>query len=201
MLCLGIEFKSIVYQSVSFNMTISEVDESIKELLLKNIRSVEDFPKPGILFKDITPLLNDKHLLELTSRLLAEPFRGMKIDHVAGLESRGFLFGTNLAQDLHCGFVPIRKPDKLPAETESIEYELEYGTDSFEIHRDAIKPGASVIIHDDLMATGGTANAAAKLIEKLGGKVVGYSFVMEIELLNGRRSLPQEIPCHSLLFV
>ncbi len=106
-------------------MADSEVENSLKKLLSDNIRSVPDFPKPGIVFKDITPLLNDKYLLDLTSRLLASPFRGQKIDHVAGLESRGFLFGTNLAQDLHAGFIPIIKPNKLPAETESIEYDLE----------------------------------------------------------------------------
>lgn len=182
-------------------MAEEEAEKSLKNLLLKNIRSVPDFPKPGIDFKDITPLLNDKHLLEVTSRLLATPFRGQNIDYVAGLESRGFLFGTNLAQDLHAGFIPIRKPGKLPAETESVEYELEYGTDTLEIHKDAIKPGANVLIHDDLMATGGTARAAAKLIELLGGQVVGYSFVMEIELLNGRNKLDNNIPCHSVLFV
>lgn len=182
-------------------MADSEVENSLKKLLSDNIRSVPDFPKPGIVFKDITPLLNDKYLLDLTSRLLANPFRGQKIDHVAGLESRGFLFGTNLAQDLHAGFIPIRKPNKLPAETESIEYDLEYGTDTFEIHKDAIKPGATVLIHDDLMATGGTANAAIQLIKKLGGKVIGFSFVMEIDFLKGRDNLDPSIPCHSLLLV
>jgi adenine phosphoribosyltransferase len=182
-------------------MAKSSIDKSLRDLLLNNIRSVPDFPKSGILFKDITPLLKDKFLLELTSRLLAEPFRGKSVDFVAGLESRGFLFGTNLAQDLHAGFIPIRKPNKLPAKTESVEYELEYGTDSLEVHTDSLNPGDNVIIHDDLMATGGTAAAATKLINKLGGNVVGYSFVMEIEKLGGRRSLSKNTPCHSLLFV
>lgn len=177
------------------------IENSIKELLLENIRSVPDFPKPGIVFKDITPLLNDKHLLELTSRLLANPFRGQNIEYVAGLESRGFLFGTNLAQDLHAGFIPIRKPDKLPSETESVEFELEYGSDRFEIHKDALKSGDRVIIHDDLIATGGTAAAAANLIKKLGGEVAGYSFIMEIEALNGRKKLDKNIPYYSLLKV
>ena len=182
-------------------MSISEVEDSIKRLLLQNIRSIPDFPEPGILFKDITPLLNDKHLLELTSMLLADPFRGMQVDHVAGLESRGFLFGTNLAQDLHCGFIPIRKPGKLPAEKEKVDYELEYGTDSLEIHRDALKPGARVIIHDDLIATGGTAKAATELIKTLGGEIIGYSFVMEIEELSGCWELEQTAPCYCLLTV
>lgn len=182
-------------------MAYSNIDKSLRDLLLGNIRSVPNFPKPGIIFKDITPLLQDRYLLELTSRLLAEPFRGLKIDYVAGLESRGFLFGTNLAQDLHAGFIPIRKPGKLPASTHSVEYELEYGTDSLEVHADSIKPGDNVLIHDDLMATGGTSAAATKLISKMGGILIGYSFVMEIEALGGRRSLNQDLPVHSILYV
>ena len=182
-------------------MARSNIDKSLRDLLLENVRSVPNFPKPGIIFKDITPLLQDRYLLELTSRLLAEPFRGLNIDYVAGLESRGFLFGTNLAQDLHAGFVPIRKPGKLPAATHSVEYELEYGTDSFEVHTDAIKAGDNVLIHDDLMATGGTSAAATQLIRKMGGTVIGYSFVMEIEALGGRRSLDMDLPIHSLLSV
>ncbi|MDR9364150.1 MAG: adenine phosphoribosyltransferase [Balneolaceae bacterium] len=180
---------------------LTDVEQSIKSLLLENIRSIEDFPKPGIVFKDITPLLNEIYLLELTSMLLAKPFRGQKIDHVAGLESRGFLFGTNLAQDLHAGFIPIRKPGKLPAETEEVNYELEYGTDSLEIHSDAIKPGAKVLIHDDLIATGGSAKAATDLVKKLGGEIVGYSFVMEISALEGCKKLESIAPCHCLLSV
>lgn len=180
---------------------ITNVEQSVKSLLLENIRSIADFPKPGIVFKDITPLLNDKHLLELTSMLLANPFRGQHVDHVAGLESRGFLFGTNLAQDLHAGFIPIRKPNKLPAETEKVEYELEYGSDSLEIHQDALKPGAKVIIHDDLIATGGTAFAASELIQKLGGQIIGFSFVMDIRSLNGLARLEEIAPCFSLLSV
>lgn len=180
---------------------LTDVEKSIKELLLDNIRSVKDFPKPGIVFKDITPLLNDKHLLELTSMLLANPFRGQQIDHVAGLESRGFLFGTNLAQDLNAGFIPIRKPNKLPAEIEKVKYELEYGTDSLEIHQDAIKPGAKVLIHDDLIATGGSARAATELIQKLGGDIIGYSFTMEIAALKGSSKLEPVAPCFSLLSV
>lgn len=180
---------------------ITDVEQSIKKLLLENIRSVKDFPKPGIVFKDITPLLNNKHLLEITSLLLANPFRGQQLDHVAGLESRGFLFGTNLVQDLHAGFIPIRKPNKLPAETEQVDYELEYGTDSFEIHRDAIKPGAKVVIHDDLIATGGSAMAATELVQSLGGDIIGYSFVMEISALNGCSELEEIAPCSCLLSV
>lgn len=193
--------KTNLYDNIIKEMKITDVEHSIKKLLLENIRSVNDFPKKGIIFKDITPVLNDKHLLELTSLLLAEPFRGMQIDHVCGLESRGFLFGTNLAQDLHAGFIPIRKPNKLPAKTERVEYELEYGNDALEIHTDAIEPGANVIIHDDLIATGGTALAATKLVQKLGGNIIGYSFVMEIEALNGIEELQVHAPCYSLLKV
>lgn len=117
------------------------------------------------------------------------------------MESRGFLFGTNLAQDLHAGFIPIRKPGKLPANTKEVDYELEYGTDSLEIHSDAIKPGAKVLIHDDLIATGGSAKAATELIKKLGGVIIGYSFVMEIRALNGCKKLEDTASCFSLLSV
>lgn len=182
-------------------MATSNIEKSIKELLLNSVRSVKDFPKPGILYQDITPLLHDKYLIEMTSRFLANPFRGVQIDYVAGLESRGFLFGTNLSQDLHCGFIPIRKPGRLPAETESTEYILEYGTDSLEVHTDSISPGDHVLIHDDLLATGGTSAAATRLVQKLGGKVIGYSFVLEIEKLEGRRSLDATVQCHSILSV
>jgi adenine phosphoribosyltransferase len=182
-------------------MSLDDTHSELKKILKDNIRSVKDFPKKGIIYKDITPLLNDKYLLELTSRLLAEPFRGHQIDYVAGLESRGFLFGTNLAQDLHAGFIPIRKPNKLPAETESVDYELEYGTDTLEMHKDSINPGDNVLIHDDLVATGGSAMAATRLVEKLGGNIIGYSFVMEIEFLKGRQSLDQNVPFYSILSV
>ena len=182
-------------------MTIEKIDESIKELLNNMIRTIPDYPKPGIQFKDITPLLGNKDTLELTSRMLAAPYRGTKIDYVAGLESRGFLFGINVAQYLHAGFVPIRKPNKLPGNTISVSYELEYGTDSLEIHSDAIFQGSNVIIHDDLIATGGTALAACKLIENLGGTVAGFSFVMELADLKGREKLPQNVPYHTVLVV
>lgn len=148
----------------------TDVEQSIKSLLLENIRSVKDFPKPEILFKVITHLLNNAHLLKLTSMLLAKPFWAQKNDRVAGLEFRGFLFGTNLAQDLHAGFIPIRKPRKLPAETEEVNYELEYGTDLLEIHSDAIEPVATVLIHDDLIATGGSTKSSNRIDRKIGRK-------------------------------
>ena len=163
--------------------------ENIKKYLESVIRTVPDFPKPGIQFKDITTLLNDKKALKLTTRALSNPFEGTNCDVVVGLESRGFLFGTNIAEVLNASFVPIRKPGKLPAEVISESYELEYGTDSLEIHKDAIKKGDRVLIHDDLIATGGTALAATKLVERLGGEIIGYSFIIELSFLNGRAKL------------
>lgn len=163
--------------------------ESTKEYLLSVIRNIPDFPKPGIQFKDITTLLADPKALKLTTVLLTEPYQNERVDVVVGLESRGFLFGTNLAQSLGASFVPVRKPGKLPAKTISESYELEYGTDQLEMHADAIKKGDRVIIHDDLIATGGSATAAKKLVERLGGEIIGYSFIMELSFLNGRENL------------
>lgn len=166
------------------------VKDSILDLIKANIRNIPDFPKSGIQFKDITPLLKNPDTLELTSQLLARPFREKKIDYVIGLESRGFLFGTNLAQDLHAGFIPIRKPGKLPADTISATYALEYGEDSIEIHSDAFSKGDRILIHDDLIATGGSAVAATELVEELGGVVVGYSFIVALKALDGKSNLP-----------
>ncbi len=165
------------------------VKDNLIELIKTNIRTIPNFPKPGIQFRDITPILKDPDTLEFTSHLLARPFRHKHIDYVAGIESRGFLFGTNLAQDLHAGFIPIRKPGKLPAGTISATYALEYGEDSVEMHADAFPKGANVLIHDDLIATGGSASAATELVNKLGGTVVGYSFIIELQDLNGRSNL------------
>lgn len=172
---------------------MDEVRQKIIDLLEKNIRNIPDFPKPGIQFKDITPLLRDSDTLELTSQVLARPFRHHDIDYVVGLESRGFLFGTNLAQDLHAGFVPIRKPGKLPAETISATYALEYGEDTIEMHKDAFNNGSKILIHDDLIATGGSARAATELVNELGGEVVGYSFIVELAALQGKDQLPDDI--------
>lgn len=175
-------------------------DNRIRKLYDK-IRTIPDFPKAGIQFKDLTPLLADHESLQVTSELLADPFKGKKVDVVAGLESRGFLFGPRLAQDLSCGFVPVRKPGKLPYETISHNYELEYGTDTLEIHEDAIREGDNVIIHDDLIATGGTAMACARLIEKLGGNIIGFSFIMQIDSLEGYKTLKESYSCFTLLSV
>ncbi len=164
------------------------------------IRDIVDFPKPGIVFKDITPLLLDPASLALAVEYLAQPYRGKKIDVVAGAESRGFIFGTAVAQSLSAGFVPIRKPRKLPAETRSADYELEYGTDSLEIHVDAINRGDRIVMVDDLLATGGTMEACCRLVEELGGEIVGVSFLIELSFLSGRDKLGK-YPIHSILTI
>lgn len=161
----------------------------MSEELKKYIRSVKDFPIEGIMFRDITTLLIDPVASKKTIDELYNQAKDLNITKVVGIESRGFLFGMMLAEKLGVGFVPIRKPGKLPAETESVEYELEYGTDKIEIHKDAINQGDKILLHDDLLATGGTAEAACKLIEKLGGEVVQVSFIVELSFLNGREHI------------
>ncbi len=154
------------------------------------IRDVVDFPKEGIVFKDITPMLADPAALKDAVAQLAAPYRDTHVDVVVGMESRGFIFGPAVACELGAGFVPTRKPGKLPADTISETYELEYGTDTLEIHADAIKPGQKVLMVDDLIATGGTMKAACELVKKLGGEIVGAAFVVELSFLNGRDKLP-----------
>jgi adenine phosphoribosyltransferase len=162
----------------------------MEEIDLQNyIRSVPDFPKKGINFKDITTLLKDPIPLKATLRLLFEFTKNKSITKVVGIESRGFIFGSMLAEKLDVGFVPVRKPGKLPAETVRESYSLEYGEDAIEIHKDAIKPGDKVLIHDDLLATGGTAKATANLIKKLKGEVAQLSFIIELSFLKGREQL------------
>lgn len=157
---------------------------------LKNsIRSIKDFPKQGIMFRDITTLLKDPAALKETEFMLLNFVGNNKIDKVVGIESRGFIFGSLLARSLNVGFIPIRKPGKLPAEKISESYQLEYGTDTIEIHKDAIQPGDKILLHDDLLATGGTAKAACDLIEKLGGEIVQVSFLIELTFLPGREKL------------
>ena len=154
--------------------------------LKKMIRTVPDFPKPGIMFYDITTLLKDPYGLRTTIDRLVECIDDPNIDTVIGIEARGFIFAPALAYRLKAGFVPVRKPRKLPAATESISYDLEYGTDTLEIHSDAIGKGNRVLIADDLLATGGTSRAVVNLVEKLGGTVAGLAFVVELTFLNGR---------------
>ena len=153
------------------------------------IREVPDYPKPGILFYDITTLLKDRDGFCRLIDYMTLQTRPIHADLVAGIEARGFIFAPALAYNINAGFVPIRKPNKLPAETESVTYDLEYGTDTLEIHKDAVQPGDRVIIADDLLATGGTAQAAVKLVEKAGGVVAGLTFVVELEFLSGRKKL------------
>ena len=153
------------------------------------IRNVPDFPKKGIVFKDITTLLKDREALAQAVKNMAEPFRDDGINLVAGIESRGFIFGTCIAMELDTGFVPVRKPGKLPAKTVKQEYSLEYGTDALEIHEDGIRRGQNVLVVDDLLATGGTAEATCKLVESLGGKIAGLVFLIELGFLNGREKL------------
>jgi adenine phosphoribosyltransferase len=162
------------------------------------IRDVPDFPMQGILFRDVTPLLRDPQGLAQVVDALAERYRGQQIDAVAGIESRGFLFGAPLAVALGVGFVPIRKLGKLPAEKITREYALEYGTNSLEVHRDAVRAGERVLLLDDLLATGGTARAASQLLEELGAQVVEAAFVIELAFLNGRAAMDGR-PVHALL--
>ena len=153
------------------------------------IREVPDFPKPGILFYDITTLLKDPVGLHAAVDVLANHYVEGKVDCVVGIEARGFIFAPTVAYRLNAGFVPVRKPNKLPAATARAAYNLEYGTDALEIHRDAISPGQNILVIDDLLATGGTAAAVAGLIESLGGKVAGLGFLIELEFLGGRAKL------------
>jgi len=157
--------------------------------LQRLIREVPDFPKPGVLFRDITPLLADASGLAMAVELMAQPFRGKHVDLVVGAESRGFIFGTAVAKALSVGFVPIRKPGKLPCATWSHEYELEYGTDALEMHKDAIRPGQKVVIVDDLLATGGTLAACCRLVQDAGARIEAVAVLIELADLGGRKRL------------
>lgn len=159
--------------------------ENVKE----KIRAVPDFPKKGIIFRDITTGLKDAQTMKLMVDYLCDQYKDCKIDYIAGIESRGFIFGMPMAYKLNCGFIPIRKPNKLPAKTIRENYDLEYGSDSIEIHADAIEQGANVLVVDDLLATGGTAHAACNLVRKAGGNLVGAAFLIELSALNGRNKL------------
>ena len=157
--------------------------------LKKAIREIPDWPKKGILFYDITTLLKDAVSFQQSVQALIAPYRGAGVDIVVGVEARGYIFAPTVAYVLDAGFVPVRKPGKLPAATEKITYDLEYGTDVLEIHKDAVTPGQKVLIVDDLIATGGTARATVELVQKLGGQVVGLAFLVELAFLNGRKML------------
>ena len=161
---------------------------SIEDVKSK-IRAIRDFPKPGIIFRDITTGIKDAQTMKFMVDYLCEQFKDDKIDYIAGIESRGFIFGMPMAYKLGCGFVAIRKPNKLPAKTISESYGLEYGTDTIEIHADAIEKGKNVLVVDDLLATGGTAVAACNLVRKAGGNLIGSAFLIELEALKGREKL------------
>lgn len=163
------------------------------------IRDVVDFPKKGIIFRDITTALKDAETLRVMIDYMCEQFKDVKIDYIAGIESRGFIFGMPMAYKLDAGFVPIRKPNKLPAATYSEEYALEYGTDKIEVHQDAFPQGANVLIVDDLLATGGTAEAACKLVKKTGANLIGTAFLIELEALKGREKLTDSPKIVSML--
>jgi adenine phosphoribosyltransferase len=164
----------------------------------KTIRDIPDFPKKGILFKDITTLLKDKKALKASVDVLARQFGKKGIKYVVGIESRGFIFGTALAYKLGVGFIPVRKKGKLPSKVRSVTYALEYGTDTLEIHEDALKKGDKILIIDDLLATGGTVGAVAKLVRASGAKIVGVGFIIELAFLNGREKL-KGLPVYSVI--
>ena len=172
-------------------MSAPSVNPALETTHLKPlIREIPNFPKQGITFYDITTLLKDKRGFNDTIDALDAHYHNAPIDVVVGIEARGYFFAPAIAHALAAGFVPVRKPKKLPSAVKSVEYDLEYGTDQLEIHADAIEPGQSVLVIDDVLATGGTASATARLVEQLGGKVAGLGFVIELTFLNGRRKLP-----------
>lgn len=162
------------------------------------IRNIPDFPEPGIQFKDITPLVKDPAMLKLAVHQLIHPFLGQEITAIAGMEARGFIFGSLAAWEMGVGFIPLRKPGKLPYDAESISYDLEYGSASLEVHIDALEKGDKVLLVDDLLATGGTAAASCELVEKLGAEVVACAFVVELDFLKGREKL-SNYDVHSLI--
>ncbi len=166
--------------------------------LINKIRDIPDFPKPGILFKDITPLVKDPAALKLSVQLLMQPFLGSDISAIAGMEARGFIFGALVAWEMGLPFIPLRKPGKLPYDVQSVSYDLEYGSAALEAHIDAFEPHDKVLLIDDLLATGGTARASCELIEKLSAKVVACAFVVELDFLNGRERL-EGYQVHSLV--
>jgi len=174
------------------------VSDSRIERIAGLIRDIPDFPKPGIVFKDITPLLSDAEAFRSCIELLSAKYSDKGIDAIVGIESRGFIFGAALALNMRKPFVPVRKPGKLPADTYRIDYQLEYGSDALEIHKDALSKGAKVLLIDDLLATGGTARATAELISKAGGSVAAIAFVVELTFLNGAKNL-QGFDSHSLI--
>ena len=170
----------------------------IEETLDRLMRDVPDFPKPGIVFKDITPLLADASALQEVAQAMAAPWRDRGVTHVVGVESRGFLFGTAVAMELGVGLILVRKPGKLPCPVYSADYTLEYGTDRLEIHQDGLDSGSNVVVVDDVLATGGTAGAVVELIAQGGGQLAGFGFLLELGFLAGREKLPSDAAVESL---
>ena len=175
------------------------MEQASLDKLAAGIRDVPDFPKPGILFKDITPVLGDPELWDLAMTALIETAGETHIDRIVGIDARGFIFGAAVADRIKAGFVPIRKKGKLPYKAISKAYILEYGEEIIEVHEDGIAPGENVLLVDDLLATGGTAAAAADLIRQLGGNLVAFSFLIELAELGGRKNLPDSVPVHAIL--
>lgn len=176
-------------------MNTPHADEHLAELIF----DVPDFPKPGVVYKDFTPLLADPGALALAVELMANPYRGQGIDLVVGAESRGFIFGIAIAQALSAGFVPVRKPGKLPRAVHGVEYDLEYGSDRLELHVDSLLEGQRVLLVDDLLATGGTMQAACQLVERTGAQIAGITVLIELDFLNGRHLLESFGEVHSVL--
>jgi adenine phosphoribosyltransferase len=175
------------------------MNPSAIDLLRSGIRDVPDFPKPGIIFKDITPVLADPAMLRASIDALEDSMRGCRVDKIVAIDARGFIFAGALAVRLGVGLIPVRKKGKLPWRTEAVSYDLEYGSATVEIHRDAVKPGEAVWLIDDVLATGGTAQAASQLIHQLGGNLAGMSFLIELTMLGGRAHLPRNIPVQAVL--
>ncbi|GHC65632.1 adenine phosphoribosyltransferase [Limoniibacter endophyticus] len=176
------------------------MNSPLQQTLLNAIRTIPDYPRPGVQFRDITTLLGDARAFRRTVDEMVQPFAGSKVDKIAGIEARGFILGGAIAHQTSSGFVPIRKKGKLPHETVRVAYSLEYGIDEMEMHKDAVKPGERVILVDDLIATGGTAEAAAKLLNQLGAEIVAACFVIDLPDLGGRRKLEAlGVPVHTLL--
>jgi adenine phosphoribosyltransferase len=180
-------------------LTVPGIDSTKAAWLKTKIRDVPDFPKPGIIFKDLTTLWADAEAFKFSTSVIAEQCKKWNVQRIAGIEARGFIVGAAVAHELNVGFLPIRKSGKLPYKTESITYDLEYGTDSIFVHVDAATKGERIVIVDDLLATGGTAAAAIKLVRKIGAEVVGVAFIVELGFLTGRRQLEQNVPVLSLI--
>lgn len=183
---------------VKTDAPLGEKTETKLTFLKEAVRNIPDFPKPGILFRDITPLLGNPKLFKTTIELMAAPFKKARVDYIVGIEARGFVLASAMVHVLNAGFVPVRKKGKLPYKVVSASYNLEYAQDTLEIHEDAFSPGSNVLIVDDVLATGGTAKASIELVEKIGGKVLGVAFLIELLALKGREKI-NNYPLYSLI--